>query len=311
MPTVHINRQLAKDIPGFQDLAYQLAYGLNETEIFAVEGTYDGYELHFENNSVYFKIEEYEYNSRDGLYTCNIVAIEGGMSSAPKAVRGESELFFHKYGMEFTKREEWGRSRQTLAKILIRDDIAMQDVSEEDVDPEDMKKFGAYGDDFKLASGEYRLVGRDWTRWHASRFQATAMQQVSDHFGVDMSSDDTEGEELWGSSSTNEQEGPVAAVTRQTSIVPDNISTIRVVALKYKGKVIAFRFKTDVGTWDMRKSVAAQYGLGEYKTETFMTLENVNGMLMSKTERERRKCVPDVSDCPVDCEKLMRFMFGD
>lgn len=108
-----------------------------------------------------------------------------------------------------------------------------------------------------------------------------------------------------------EQSAPdVATLTNQPRIVPDFIGRIRVVALKYQGQVIAFRFKTDAGAFDMRKSVAVGYGLGEFKTEKFITLENVNGLLMSNSEREQRVCVPDVSDCPEDCERLMQALFN-
>ena len=97
----------------------------------------------------------------------------------------------------------------------------------------------------------------------------------------------------------------------QPCIVPDGISQIRVVALKYEGNVIAFRFKTNVGAFDMRKSVALGYGLGSFKTETFITLRSVNGMLMSDSERKKQVCVPDVSECQEDCDKLMKALFGN
>lgn len=102
--------------------------------------------------------------------------------------------------------------------------------------------------------------------------------------------------------------GGEAAV--QPSIVPPGITQIRVVALKYNGSVIAFRFKTDKGAFDMRKTVAAGFGLGEFKTETFITLKSVNGMLMSESEHRKKVCVPDVSDCTEDCAELMRILMG-
>lgn len=95
----------------------------------------------------------------------------------------------------------------------------------------------------------------------------------------------------------------------QPSIVPDGITQLRVVALKYRDSVVAYRFKTNAGAFDMCREAALRYGLGGSRTETYITLQNVNGVLMSGAERERRACVPDVSGCEEDCEKLMRALF--
>ena len=93
------------------------------------------------------------------------------------------------------------------------------------------------------------------------------------------------------------------------SIVPDDITQIRVVALRYNCQIIAFRFKTNVGAFDMRIETATKYGLGGFKTEKFINLEKVNGILMSSTERKKRVCVPDVSLCEIDCRKLIDAVF--
>lgn len=93
-------------------------------------------------------------------------------------------------------------------------------------------------------------------------------------------------------------------------VVPDGIKKVRVVALKYSGEVIAFRFKTNLGSFDIRREAAARYGLGAFKTETFITLKSVGGLLMSDSERKKGICVPDVSSCREDCDKLMNAVFG-
>lgn len=92
------------------------------------------------------------------------------------------------------------------------------------------------------------------------------------------------------------------------SIVPD-IEQIRVVSLKLDGEVVAFRFKTNVGAFDMRKSVAFKYGLGGFKTEKFINLQSKNGLLLSKSEIENHAIVPDVSECEEDCKKLINALF--
>ena len=61
--------------------------------------------------------------------------------------------------------------------------------------------------------------------------------------------------------------------------------------------------------FDVSKAVAARYGLGEFKTETYITLKSVNGMLMSDSEHRKKSCVPDVSDGKEDCDKLMQMLF--
>lgn len=94
----------------------------------------------------------------------------------------------------------------------------------------------------------------------------------------------------------------------QNSIVPD-IKQIRVVSLKLDGEVVAYRFKTDVGAFDMRRSVALRYGLGGFKIEKFITIELVNGLYMSKSELKSHKLIPDVSDCEADCRKLIEALF--
>lgn len=94
----------------------------------------------------------------------------------------------------------------------------------------------------------------------------------------------------------------------QQSIVPD-ISQIRVVSLKLDGEVVAYRFKTNVGAFDMRRSVALRYGLGGFKIERFITIECINGLYMSKSEMKSHKLIPDVSDCEADCRKLIDALF--
>lgn len=98
-------------------------------------------------------------------------------------------------------------------------------------------------------------------------------------------------------------------ISKEFSIVPCDIEKVRVVALRFGGRVIALRFKTDKGAYDMRIEVAAKYGLSGFKTEKFIALERVNGVLMSSTEKKLKTCVPDVSLCEKDCIKLINAMF--
>lgn len=94
------------------------------------------------------------------------------------------------------------------------------------------------------------------------------------------------------------------------SIVPADLRSVRVVALKYNGQIIAYRFKTDKGAFDMRRDTAETKGLGGFKTETFISLKSVNGLLMSESEQKRKSLIPDVSDCQEDCERLINAVFS-
>jgi len=96
-----------------------------------------------------------------------------------------------------------------------------------------------------------------------------------------------------------------------TRYVVGDIKSIRAIALKLDGAVIAFRFKTNVGTFDMRKEVAQSYGLGEFKADTFIQLKRVNGILMSDSEQRNNSFFTDVSDSPEDCEKLIKRLFQE
>lgn len=99
-------------------------------------------------------------------------------------------------------------------------------------------------------------------------------------------------------------------IAKSTSIVPDDITKIRVVALRYDGNILAFRFKTDKGAFDMKLDVAIKYGLGGFKTEKFINLECVNGVYMSSSEKKLRTFIPDISLCEEDCKKLINALFN-
>ena len=103
-------------------------------------------------------------------------------------------------------------------------------------------------------------------------------------------------------------DGPTAQ--SHNGVVPDGITSIRTVALKHEGKVIAFRFKTDKGSFDMSKETAIQYGLGGFKSEKYIALKSVNGILMSESEMKKNVFIPDVSDNESDCRKLISAIFS-
>lgn len=94
-------------------------------------------------------------------------------------------------------------------------------------------------------------------------------------------------------------------------IVIGTIEQLRVVPLKYEGNVISYRFKTNLGAFDISRSVAERYGLNNIKTDKFIPLENINGVFMSANERKLHLLVPDVSGCEEDCTKLINAIFEE
>ena len=93
------------------------------------------------------------------------------------------------------------------------------------------------------------------------------------------------------------------------SIVPDSIYECRVVALVYNNSTIAYRFKTNVGSFDMSRDVASQYGLAPDKVTKFTRLLLVNDIFMTKGEYDAGRLIPDISGSKVDCDRLFSALF--
>ena len=75
-------------------------------------------------------------------------------------------------------------------------------------------------------------------------------------------------------------------------VVPDDITTIRVVALVVDNKIYGYRFKTDKGDYDMRYQDAMARGLGQYRVEKCIRLISKNGLLMSQGELKSEALIP-------------------
>ena len=90
------------------------------------------------------------------------------------------------------------------------------------------------------------------------------------------------------------------------TIVPKSVSKARVVSLRLNGEIVAYRFKTDKGSYDMYANVAARYGLvAGHKTATYINVEYKHGYLISERELETHQLVPDISNNPEDCKTLI------
>lgn len=95
------------------------------------------------------------------------------------------------------------------------------------------------------------------------------------------------------------------------SIVPPNITSCRVVALVYNDETIAYRFKTNVGSFDMNRAVARKFGLMPDKVKTCIRLQLINGIYMSKGEINSEILVPDISYNKDDCIRLYKLLLKE
>lgn len=285
--------------PVLKYLAGALGSILKEGKVFVLKSPSSEYEIRFGNNSSWFKIDDlFMRKAHPELLNFHMAlvvkdsAFWGELFSDTK--RSDFELFMTRLRNDgFTNSGEvflWGRTAQRVESALLprctmdctldgweREGLVYP-VVEEAI--EDGWGDGPDGFD-EMASPE-----------------ASAYDRQVDSF-----------------SEEDEVRGPVELSSVQfnkiqQSIVPEKIGQIRVVALKYQNQVIAYRFKTDVGAFDMRRDVAQWYGFGSFKTETFISLESVNGLLMSSSEKRKQVCVPDVSDCQEDCQRLVSALFN-
>ena len=96
----------------------------------------------------------------------------------------------------------------------------------------------------------------------------------------------------------------------EDSVVPDGITKIRIVGLLLDGVTLAYRIKTDKGNFDISLEKFREYGIPGFKVEKVIHLGRVNGLLMSKSERQTGKLVPDISNNAVDCDKIIKLLFS-
>lgn len=70
----------------------------------------------------------------------------------------------------------------------------------------------------------------------------------------------------------------------------------RLVALKYDGDIVGYRFKRGDEGFDISIEKAKQLGVSSFKVAKAITLEDCNGLLMSKSEIKSGKCCEDISE---------------
>lgn len=95
----------------------------------------------------------------------------------------------------------------------------------------------------------------------------------------------------------------------QDAIVPDGITQIRLVGLKFNSKIVAYRFKTNKGEFDITMDAATKAGHGGIRVLTAIQLMPMNGLLLTASEKTKKVCIPDVSNCEQDVNKLFNLLF--
>lgn len=282
MANLHYIKSLLRGREHVLDLCQVICEAMQESDMYITKGDYSDFELHFDDNTSMFRLDRVFLTEEDNFtfyMQLRVVGRDGIWDYQYKNVTLDYiAQCLHIY-------HDSGFSDGNLG-FLWRTTVCPKRAIDIGVDPEDYDPYEAenWGDGSDLVD-----------------------RPVESVYPEDYVPDRLEEEDEMQVVSGDRFNGEKAPVLK--SIVPDNISQIRVVTLKHQDQVIAFRFKTDVGAFDMRKSVAQGYGLGGFKTDTFISLQSVGGMLMSESERRRRVCVPDVSDCPEDCQKLMNALF--
>lgn len=134
-------------------------------------------------------------------------------------------------------------------------------------------------------------------------FTGSSYNEIGDTSTIDVIDEETEVQ------STSWRTKGVVPIEEPSSIVPDIIYDCRVVALVYNNSTIAYRFKTNAGSFDMSRSVASRYGLSPDKVTKFTCLMLVNNIFMTKGEHDAGRLIPDVSNSKVDCDKLFSALF--
>ena len=275
MAVVKSSDKVNRRFPTMLHFAGELADALRESEVFVVKGRNGAdVEFHFENNYAYFSLVNVrEFPGNNASFKITL------FRDGKPLWTWDGEVSLYSFRETFNNFAEFGF-------------------------PLD----GSYDDTYFWGRG---ARARTAIAQYKKDLMDEGNYQEGDEFFSQRGAPSFDGVSSFGDADEDpESTATPQQLATQQSIVPEDVSSVRVVALKYQGEVIAFRFKTDAGAFDMRKQVAAKYGLGGFKTETYITLESVNGLLMSKSERQKQVCVPDVSDCTEDCLRLMRALFG-
>ena len=91
------------------------------------------------------------------------------------------------------------------------------------------------------------------------------------------------------------QNEEASSSTSSSDFKTSSITKIRLVSLRHEDELVGFRFKTNIGNYDISLEVAKSLGVASYKVSKTINLKDVNGVLMSKKEIETGKLCEDIS----------------
>lgn len=336
MSLLHCRPSFLREHPVLEHICQILGKNLDEENVYLLQGVYTDYEIRFDDNTTWFKLDHViekdddhtgfyielmvndvgvwnnEYRNETMYHFNDTMYVYGG-SGFPDGGKGfmwkTTKCPYHPIDIGVDEpqfEEDWGDGSDLDGIEGIEDGSDSSDMWPHYV------MEGATPIQQPVATGGHSSINHQSTG--VDKFKQLRQESAipNARFADDDGSFDVGGDDDDETPEPIVEDSPKFSNTPRAvpSIVPEGITQIRIVALKHNGVLIAFRFKTNVGAFDMRREVAAQYGFGDFKTEKFIALQNVNGMLMSESERKRRVCVPDVSDCKEDCQRLANALFG-
>ena len=117
-------------------------------------------------------------------------------------------------------------------------------------------------------------------------------------------------EQKYNTIDDNDDEYDIGETRGNKSLLQDGITKARVVGLTLDNLVIAYRIKTDRGSYDVTVDKAEQFGLSGYKVEKAIPLLRHNGVLVTKSELSNKRLIPNISHSPEDIRKLVDIIFS-
>lgn len=94
-------------------------------------------------------------------------------------------------------------------------------------------------------------------------------------------------------------------------LIDGEVTSVDVRRLIHNGRTIAYRFKTNLGYYDMSVEAADKYGLSEGSVhfDKGILVDLKNGLFLTQREIRERRLVREVSNNEVCCEKLVNAVF--
>ncbi len=98
---------------------------------------------------------------------------------------------------------------------------------------------------------------------------------------------------------------------RVQDLIDGEVTSVDIRRLIYNGRTIAYRFKTNLGYYDMSTEAADKYGLSEGSVhfDKGILVDLKNGLFLTQREIREKRLVREVSGSDICCEKLVNAVF--